>query len=185
MLRFLDITLSAIGLAVSAPLLLIVGIAIPLFSSGPALFRQERVGRHKSSFICLKFRTMHVGTANVASHHVGADAITGIGRFLRKTKLDELPQLWNVLCGDMSLVGPRPCLPVQVELVVAREKRGLYTVRPGITGPAQVKGIDMSAPETLAIADMVWLSEQRFGAYFKYIVQTVLGAGQGDAVSPN
>jgi O-antigen biosynthesis protein WbqP len=183
MIRLFDILLSLIGLIVLAIPAAIVGLIIKITSPGPAIFAQTRVGKGQRPFTCYKFRTMSLGTANVASHEVGGAAITPVGGVLRRTKIDEIPQLWNVLTGDMSLVGPRPCLPVQAELVEARESLGLYAVRPGITGPAQVKGIDMSTPQILAKADQVWLSEQSTSAYFNYIFQTVLGAGQGDAVT--
>jgi len=99
--------------------------------------------------------------------------------------LDELPQLWNVLKGDMSLVGPRPCLPNQLELITERERRGVFTVRPGITGLAQVNEIDMSTPELLAETDEQMIETLNFKNYFSYILQTVLGKGRGDRISPN
>jgi lipopolysaccharide/colanic/teichoic acid biosynthesis glycosyltransferase len=111
-----------------------------------------------------------------------ASAITPLGRFLRRTKLDELPQLWNVLCGDMSLVGPRPCLFNQDTLIAAREARGVYEVRPGVTGLAQVNGIDMSTPELLAETDRKMLDGLTACAYLKYLWMTVLGKGSGDRV---
>jgi lipopolysaccharide/colanic/teichoic acid biosynthesis glycosyltransferase len=108
--------------------------------------------------------------------------VTGFGAFLRRTKLDELPQLWNVLVGDMSLVGPRPCLPNQAELIGARDARGIYVLRPGITGPAQVQGVDMSNPERLAQLDATWLDERSVHSYLALIVLTVRGRGRGDRV---
>ena len=125
---------------------------------------------------------MSEDTVSVASHLVNSPSITSLGRFLRKTKLDELPQLWNVLKGEMSLVGPRPGLPNQPELTAARKKLGVFEVRPGITGLAQVSGIDMSAPELLAKTDARMIAEMSVRNYFKYIFLTVLGKGSGDRV---
>src|SRR5690606_27450560 len=126
---------------------------VGLFDTGSPIFRQERVGRYRKPFVLVKFRTMKKNTASVASHLADASAVTPFGGFLRKTKLDELPQLWNVLKGEMSLVGPRPCLPNQYELIRERQLRGVFGVRPGITGLAQIQGVDMSAPVLLAEID--------------------------------
>lgn len=184
MLRLLDIFFALVGLVLGFPLLLAVYV-VGLFDTGAPLFRQERVGRHQKPFTLVKFRTMRVGTASVASHLADAQAITPTGQFLRRTKLDELPQLWNVLWGDMSLVGPRPGLFNQKELLQARAARGVYAARPGITGLAQVSGIDMSTPELLAETDAKMLASLNITNYFRYIIQTVLGGGQGDAAKNN
>ena len=146
------------------------------------LFRQERVGKNQRSFTLVKFRTMRPNTASVASHLADASAITPFGRFLRRTKLDELPQLWNVLRGDMSLVGPRPCLFYQQDLIVERAARGVFSAQPGITGLAQIQGIDMSTPELLAKTDAEMLRQMSFSNYFRYIFLTLLGKGAGDRV---
>lgn len=182
MLRALDIIFSLMGLVLGFPVLLVIYL-VGLFDTGAPLFRQERVGRYQKPFTLVKFRTMRVGTASVASHLADVNAITPMGQFLRRTKLDELPQLWNVLWGDMSLVGPRPGLFNQKELLQAREQHGVFAARPGITGLAQVSGIDMSTPELLAQTDAKMLSGLGLGAYFRYIIQTVLGGGSGDAAS--
>lgn len=125
---------------------------------------------------------MSVDTASVASHLASTASITRMGGFLRKTKLDELPQLWNVLKGEMSLVGPRPGLFNQEELTAAREAEGVFDVRPGITGLAQINDIDMSTPELLAKTDAKMICEMSLNNYFKFIFQTVLGAGTGDRI---
>lgn len=181
MLRIFDITLSLLGLVLTFPVLVIVFI-VGLFDTGSPLFWQERVGRHQKKFVLVKFRTMHLSTASVATHLADNTSITTVGRFLRKTKLDELPQLWNVLRGEMSLVGPRPCLFNQTELIEQREKRGLFDIRPGITGLAQVNGIDMSEPERLAEVDHQMVSTLSVNNYFKYILLTAAGSGSGDRV---
>ncbi|MGP9833507.1 sugar transferase [Marinobacter sp. NSM] len=181
MIRVFDLVFSALGLLVAFPLLLVL-VIIGFFDTGAPIFRQERVGRNKRPFILVKFRTMKRDTASVASHLASADAITRFGRFLRRTKLDELPQLWNVLKGDMSLVGPRPCLFSQDELIAQRESRGVLSARPGITGLAQVSDIDMSTPVLLADTDERMLKNLTVGAYFKYILMTVYGKGAGDRV---
>lgn len=181
MIRLFDVVFSFVGLLVSSPLLVLISI-VGLFDTGSPIFIQERVGRDKKPFVLVKFRTMTVGTASVASHLASTSSITKFGRFLRRTKLDELPQLWNVLKGEMSLVGPRPCLFNQVELIGEREMRGVFAVRPGITGLAQINQIDMSTPELLAITDAQMVRDMSLVKYFTYIVQTILGGGQGDKV---
>ena len=181
MLRVFDFTFSLLGLVFGSPVLLIIYI-IGLFDTGFPVFKQERVGRNKKSFTLVKFRTMSVDTASVASHLASTASITKMGGFLRKTKLDELPQLWNVLKGEMSLVGPRPGLFNQEELTKAREAQGVFAVRPGITGLAQVNDIDMSTPELLAETDAKMIKDMNIKNYFKFIFQTVLGAGAGDRV---
>ena len=182
MLRVFDFVFSLLGLLFGFPILFIIYI-IGLLDTGSPVFKQERVGRNKKPFILVKFRTMSVDTASVASHLASTASITKVGGFLRKTKLDELPQLWNVMKGEMSLVGPRPGLFNQVELTAARESEGVYDVRPGITGLAQVSDIDMSTPDLLARTDAEMIKNMTSKNYFKYIFQTVLGAGAGDRVS--
>jgi O-antigen biosynthesis protein WbqP len=183
MIRCLDVLFSFVGLIIFLPLLTIV-FALALFCNGSPLFRQERLGKFKRPFILMKFRTMDKNTVSVASHLIDAASITPFGHFLRRTKLDEFPQLWNVFKGEMSLVGPRPGLPNQPELTAARDKLGVFEVRPGITGLAQVSGIDMSTPELLAQTDARMIAEMSVRNYFKYIFLTVLGKGSGDRVKP-
>jgi O-antigen biosynthesis protein WbqP len=181
MLRLLDFIFSLIGLLVGAPVLLVIYL-VGLFDTGSPVFRQERVGRHQKPFFLVKFRTMRPNTISVASHLVDASAITSMGAFLRRTKLDELPQLWNVLKGEMSLVGPRPCLINQTELIEERAALGVFDARPGITGLAQVSSIDMSTPKLLAETDSRMLADLTATTYFKLIFMTVRGRGVGDRV---
>ena len=181
MIRLLDFLFSLFGLLFASPFLVILYI-IGLFDTGSPIFMQERVGRNKKSFTLIKFRTMAVDTASVASHLASTASITPFGGFLRKTKLDELPQLWNVLIGEMSLVGPRPGLFNQDELTQAREAHNIFAVRPGITGLAQVNEIDMSTPELLAKTDREMIDTLTICNYFKYILMTVTGSGSGDRV---
>lgn len=181
MLRLLDLVFSITGLLFGTPVLVAIYV-MGLFDTGSPLFRQERVGRNQRSFTLVKFRTMRPDTASVASHLADASAITRLGAFLRRTKLDELPQLWNVLKGEMSLVGPRPCLFNQVELINERAIRAVFDSRPGITGLAQVSNIDMSTPKLLAETDACMLQSLDLLSYFKYIFMTVGGKGAGDRV---
>ena len=181
MIRCLDFLFATIGLLLGFPILLLLYI-IGLFDTGSPLFFQERVGRNKKPFVLVKFRTMKVNTISVASHLADSAAITRFGSFLRKTKLDELPQLWNVLKGEMSLVGPRLGLFNQEQLTAERDKRGVYSVRPGITGLAQVNEIDMSTPELLAETDRDMINSLTTMNYFRYIFMTLVGKGAGDRV---
>ncbi|KID57958.1 lipid carrier : UDP-N-acetylgalactosaminyltransferase [Pseudoalteromonas luteoviolacea] len=181
MIRILDFLFAFFGLLFAFPFLLILFV-VGLFDTGSPIFTQERVGRNKKPFILVKFRTMKVDTASVASHLASASSITAFGGFLRRTKLDELPQLWNVLKGEMSLVGPRPGLFNQTDLTHAREAKKVFDVRPGITGLSQVNEIDMSTPELLAKTDREMIDTMSLSNYFKYIFMTVAGKGSGDRV---
>ena len=181
MTRLFDLCFSFFGLVVLSPVLLLLCV-IGWFDNRSPLFLQERLGRHQLPFVLVKFRTMRQDTASVATHLADASAITPFGRFLRRSKLDELPQLWNVLKGEMSLVGPRPCLFNQEELIAERAVLGVFAARPGITGLAQVQGIDMSTPALLARTDAEMLASLGLLGYFRFIVMTVLGKGAGDRV---
>ncbi|MFW1677446.1 sugar transferase [Pontibacter sp. JAM-7] len=181
MIRFLDLVFAFLGLVCGFPVLLVL-ILIGLFDTGSPIFRQIRVGRDKQPFTLVKFRTMKKNTASVATHLANSASITPFGHFLRKTKLDELPQLWNVLKGEMSLVGPRPGLFNQEELIIARQNNGVFAVRPGITGLAQINAIDMSTPELLAETDRQMIDSMSLKNYFRYIFLTVVGKGSGDRV---
>lgn len=182
MIRVLDFLASFLGLFFLWPLLLII-VIIGLFDTGSPVFIQTRVGQNKKPFKLIKFRTMSVETKSVASHLVNHTSITKLGNFLRKTKIDELPQLINVLKGDMSLVGPRPNLFNQEELIEARDLLGVYDVLPGITGLAQIQNIDMSTPKLLAQTDKQMMDSLTVKSYFAYIMKTIIGHGAGDAVN--
>jgi O-antigen biosynthesis protein WbqP len=179
MKRAFDVVACALFLLLFWPILLIVIIAIRLQSPGPAIFRQVRVGKDGRLFTCYKLRTMYSGTANLPTHQVQASAVTALGEHLRRFKVDEIPQLCNVLIGDMSLVGPRPCLPSQTALVEARRRLGVLAVRPGITGLAQVKGIDMSDAGRLAEIDAQYVRNQSLMGDLRLIVATLRGQGVG------
>jgi O-antigen biosynthesis protein WbqP len=181
MTRTFDILFSFFGLLILSPIILVL-LIIGLFDTASPLFRQERIGVNQKPFNLLKFRSMHVNTQSVATHLASASSITPFGSFLRKSKLDELPQLWNVLLGDMSLVGPRPNLFNQAKLIEERDSRGVYSVRPGITGLAQIHKIDMSTPQLLAETDAQMIQNFNAVVYFKYIFLTVFGKGFGDRI---
>ncbi|MDH5918568.1 sugar transferase [Vibrio splendidus] len=181
MIRILDFLAAFFGLLFLWPILLVVTI-IGMFDTGSPIFIQERVGRNKKTFKLIKFRTMSVETKSVASHLASNASITKLGNFLRKTKIDELPQLINVVKGEMSLVGPRPNLFNQEALIKERDALGVYDVLPGVTGLAQVQNIDMSTPELLAKTDKQMIDTLTLKDYFKYILMTATGSGSGDAV---
>jgi O-antigen biosynthesis protein WbqP len=181
MKRAFDVLVSLLALLALLPVMVVVAVIVRRSSPGPALFVQTRVGRHERPFRCYKFRTMATGAPLAGSHDVSANWITPSGRRLRSTKLDELPQLFNVLRGDMSLVGPRPCLPNQTEVIRARRALDVFSIRPGITGPAQLAAIDMSTPDALAEADRRYLDNRNFISDLGILFATVAGKGSGDA----
>ncbi len=183
MKRPFDFLSAAAGLLVLWPVVLVLVVLIRRGSEGPGIFAQERIGRNGTAFRCLKLRTMYVNTPNVPTHRASGAQITRIGALLRRTKLDELPQLWNVLKGEMSLVGPRPCLPSQGELIEERRRRGVLALRPGITGWSQIHDVDMSDPVRLAVMDREYLDRMTFATDLKILWRTVFsGAGSGDRV---
>ena len=181
MTRSLDIICSLFGLVILSPIIFLL-LIFGYFDTGSPIFKQERVGRFKRSFHLLKFRSMYLNAPSVATHLADSSSITRFGGFLRKSKLDELPQLWNVLVGEMSLVGPRPNLFNQEELIKERDSLGVYSVRPGITGLAQINKIDMSTPQLLAKTDSKMIQNLNIFMYVKYIIFTVLGNGFGDRI---
>ncbi len=175
--RAFDVMVAALLLPLTSPLVLLAMLAIRLSSPGPALFSQTRVGQHGVPFACHKLRTMVVGTPSLPSHQAPANSVTGAGKLLRKFKIDELPQLWNVLKGEMSLVGPRPCLPTQSELIERRRQLGVLSALPGITGLAQMKGIDMSDPKLCAETDSEYLKAASVGLDIRILVGTIFYRG--------
>ena len=182
MIRLFDIIFSILGLIFLSPIIFLL-IILGFMDSGYPFFSQKRVGKNKAPFFLLKFRSMKLNTLSVATHLSSKDSITKYGSFLRKSKLDELPQLWNVFKGDMSLVGPRPNLYNQVELIKERDIRMVYKTRPGITGLAQIKKIDMSTPKLLAEIDKKMINNFNIYKYFFYILLTLLGKGSGDRIN--
>ena len=179
MKRAFDVAASVLFLLICWPILLVIIIAIRLQSPGSAIFTQIRVGKDGLPFTCYKLRTMYSGTANLPTHEVQASSVTALGEHLRRFKVDELPQLCNVLIGDMSLVGPRPCLPSQADLVEARRRLGVLEARPGITGLAQVNGVDMSDANRLAEIDAQYVRTQSLMGDFRLILATMRGQGVG------
>jgi O-antigen biosynthesis protein WbqP len=182
MKRAFDILLALLSLPFAFPVIVFCGILVRATSEGPAIFKQKRVGRHESIFTCYKLRTMFSETRDAPSHETSATSVTPLGRYLRRLKIDELPQLFNVLRGEMSFVGPRPSLPTQQELIAARRRNGLFEIRPGITGVSQVAGIDMSNPELLAERDAQYLDDMSLATDLKLIAVTLFGAGRGDRI---
>lgn len=181
LIRLFDVIFALIGIVLAAPVIAII-LVIGYFDNGSPLFFQQRVGRHRQPFTLVKFRTMKIDTQSVGTHLVDASSVTWLGKFLRRSKLDELPQLFNVLGGSMGLVGPRPCLFNQTELVDERAARDVYDARPGITGLAQVNEVDMSTPRKLARYDQLMLKHLNLCLYFRLIFATAFGQGHGDRV---
>lgn len=175
--RPFDIVVAVPGLILLLPVLATIAGLVAMTSSGPVLFRQTRIGRHEQPFTLLKFRTMVDGTMSVPTHAVAASATTPLGRILRRFKLDEFPQLWNVITGDMSLVGPRPCLNTQTELIEARRRHHVFRCRPGMTGLAQVSGFDMRWPRRLARVDGIYARRSTMALDVWILLRTVLPLG--------
>jgi O-antigen biosynthesis protein WbqP len=172
MIRIFDIFISLIGLILLSPFLILIYF-IGLLDNGSPLFTQKRVGINLQSFILIKFRTMPQKTRSVGTHLLKDLKLTSYGYFLRKTKVDEIPQLLNVFFGDMSLVGPRPCLFNQRKLINERKKRGVFKVRPGITGLAQISNVNMKTPTLLAKTDLRMIKNMNLFYYFYYIFRTI------------
>ncbi|RWC62571.1 sugar transferase [Mesorhizobium sp.] len=171
--QIFDLAGAALLLVATSPVLVLAILAVRASSPGPAIFSQTRVGRDGRLFRCHKLRTMYVGTPSLPSHEAPASSVTSVGKVLRKFKLDELPQFWNVLKGEMSLVGPRPCLPTQTELIECRRRLGVLAALPGITGLAQIKGIDMSNPKLLAETDAAYLRTASFQLDLRILLGTL------------
>jgi len=183
--RGIDILLSGIGLIVLSPVYLILMLAIKLDSKGPILFRQKRVGINKGHFYILKFRTMRIDTPKDMPTHLLKNPeqyITKVGKFLRKTSLDELPQIFNILKGDMSIVGPRPALWNQYDLIEERDKYGANDVRPGLTGWAQINGRDELEIPVKAALDGEYVQKMGFCMDTRCFFGTFLSVLRGDGV---
>lgn len=173
MIRIFDLLISFLGLIILSPFLIFFFLILKYETKHP-FFIQKRVGKNMKPFFLIKFRTMKEDTISIATHLTDKNSITKIGLFLRKYKIDELPQLLNVFKGDMSLVGPRPCLYNQYDLIKFREELNVFSVRPGITGLAQIKNIDMSQPKFLSEIDSKMINEFNLYIYFKLIFITIL-----------
>ena len=172
--RFSDIIISIICIVLFFPFLIIF-LIIGWFDTGSPIYIQKRLGLNLKTFNLIKFRTMKIDTKLSATHLVEKSNITATGYFFRKFKIDELPQLLNVLVGDMSIVGPRPCLTNQKKLIFERKKRGIFKVKPGITGLAQLEGVNMSTPVLLSKIDSRMIKKEiGIKNYFKYILLTVV-----------
>ena len=191
MKRGFDILSSLIAIILFSPILLILAIIVKCTSPGPILFKQRRIGKDNQEFMIYKFRTMRIDTPNVATHLLknAEQYITPIGKFMRKTSLDELPQLFNILKGEMSVVGPRPALYNQYDLIEMRTKANVHIVRPGLTGLAQVSGRDELENEQKVHFDQQYVQKQSFFFDLKIIFLTVVkvfkseGVVEGDTTS--
>lgn len=183
--RGIDFVLSLLGLVLLSPLFLLLILSIKLDSRGPVLFRQKRVGIHKSHFMILKFRTMRTDTPKDMPTHLLKDPeqyITRVGKFLRRTSLDELPQIINILKGDMAIVGPRPALWNQYDLIAERDKYGANDVRPGLTGWAQINGRDELEIPVKAQLDGEYVKKMGFGMDCRCFFGTFISVLRGDGV---
>ena len=175
--RIIDIFLSLIALIVLLPVFIILAVAIKLDSKGPVFFKQKRVGKGKSHFYILKFRTMRIDTPRDVPTHLLENPeqyITRMGRFLRRTSLDELPQIWNIFMGHMSIIGPRPALWNQYDLIAERDKYGANDILPGLTGLAQINGRDELPIEVKAELDGIYVQKMSFIMDVKCFVATIL-----------
>lgn len=183
--RALDIILSFLALIVLSPIFILLVIAIKLDSKGPVLFKQKRVGKEKTFFYILKFRTMRVDTPKDTPTHLLTNPdqyITRVGRFLRKTSLDELPQLWNILVGDMSIIGPRPALWNQNDLIAERDKYGANNIKPGLTGWAQINGRDELPIDVKAKLDGEYVRNLSFWMDVKCFFLTIIKVIKSEGV---
>ena len=183
--RCIDIILSFGGLIILSPIFLIIVLAIKMDTRGPILFKQKRVGINKTHFNILKFRTTLIDTPKDTPTHLLGDPeqfITKTGKFLRKTSLDELPQIWNILFGQMSIIGPRPALWNQYDLIAERDKYGANNVTPGLTGWAQINGRDELPIEIKAKLDGEYVDKLSFGMDLKCFIGTIISVLKSDGV---
>jgi O-antigen biosynthesis protein WbqP len=185
MKRVFDLVVCCFIMPFALPICLVAAAAILVECKASPFFWQVRLGRNETPFRLLKLRTMKVDTIQAASHEVNQQQILKVGRIMRATKIDEIPQLWNVLTGDMSLVGPRPGLPLQQELTAARRQFNVFELLPGITGVSQIAGMDMSSPWELAMLDASYNGSWRADRDLNILLRTVLGGGKGDAATKN
>ena len=175
--RIMDVLLSLTALIILLPVFIILAVAIKLDSKGPVFFKQKRVGKGKSHFYILKFRTMRIDTPRDVPTHLLENPeqyITRMGRFLRRTSLDELPQIWNIFMGHMSIIGPRPALWNQYDLIAERDKYGANDILPGLTGLAQINGRDELPIEVKAELDGIYVQKMSFIMDVKCFVATIL-----------
>ena len=183
--RIIDFILSLVAIVILSPFLLLIAILIKLDSEGPVLFKQKRIGMHKTHFYMLKFRTMRIDSPKDVPTHLLENPdqwITRVGKFLRKTSLDELPQLFNIIKGEMSIIGPRPALWNQDDLIAERDKYGANDVRPGLTGWAQVNGRDELPIEVKARYDGEYVQKMSFMFDLKCLLKTVVSVIKGEGV---
>ncbi len=185
MKRLFDFTMSLLALIVFGLPMLVVALFIKLTSKGPVLYWSDRVGKNNAIFRMPKFRTMLVETPALATHLLSDpdQFLTPVGKFLRRTSIDELPQLWSILKGDMSIVGPRPALFNQEDLIALRTKKGVHILIPGLSGPAQINGRDELPIPVKVEFDEHYLNNQSFLFDLKIIFQTIFKAAKGDGVS--
>ena len=183
--RMIDFIMALIGIIILSPILLILSIIIKVTSPGPILFKQNRVGKDNVEFKILKFRTMRIDTPKDCPTHLLDNPdqyITRVGKFLRKTSLDELPQLWNILIGDMAIIGPRPSLPNQYDWNDLRDKNGASKVKPGLTGLAQVSGRDELEIDIKAALDGQYVKNITFIGDLKLFFKTFISVLKSDGV---
>lgn len=183
--RVIDIVISGLAIVVLSPVLLLIAIAIKLDSKGPVLFKQKRVGKNKSHFMIYKFRSMYVDAPSDMPTHLLKDPtamITKVGAFLRKTSLDELPQLFNIFKGEMAIVGPRPALWNQYDLIEERDKYGANNIRPGLTGWAQINGRDELEIDEKSKLDGYYVKNMSFGLDVKCFFGTFLSVAKSEGV---
>ena len=182
LIRLFDIVFSFAGLLILFPVFFVITLCLFSESKYPFII-QQRVGKNQKTFKIYKYRTMKLDTIETSTHKVSSERLTAFGKILRKTKIDELPQLLNVFIGNMSLVGPRPNLLTQIELTNKRNKKNIYEVKPGITGLSQIRKIDMSTPQLLVETDYEMIKSFSLIKYFQYIFLTIFGKGQGDIIN--
>ena len=183
--RIMDVLLSLLGLILLSPLFILIAITIKVTSKGPVLFKQKRVGKGKTYFYILKFRTMHIETPKDMPTHMLVNPelyITTIGRFLRKTSLDELPQIWNIFVGEMSIIGPRPALWNQYDLIAERDKYGANDILPGLTGWAQINGRDELPNSVKAKLDGEYVRNIGMFLDLKCFFKTLISVAKSDGI---